>query len=588
MEKIKSIFVIFIIFLFTTMASFAILFRYSTTALKDSLMRVARMQMVYTSAQLNQKVKEIEIEAEGILHSEDLKALHLTLMETYDAWQYVTDANRMKDYLKSRQKSNVGMAEFILYWPASGRVISTLNVEGVEEQALELAEDNLWFLYRGEVYYSRKYVTDWDRYDDEPYLLIRMERDYLYKIKNMASGVQNGGALLTFSDGESLFYANEAEQALLKAVEEQALPQEKAGQQEKTDQMEEAGRQTGETGRQTEEMAYEVSIAQGKYQLVTAAPAPNGLHLITYYPLKDMLRPVNTVTWVTGILLFLLTGLGLTFLILYYRNILLQIRILTGKLMQVEKGDFDAQISAVEMPQNEFTYVFAQFNRMVMRIRQLIASILKEQQLRDQAELRQLQLQINPHFLSNSLSYIVTVADKPEAVTQMAMHLASYYRYCTQNKSMATVGEEVSYTRAYLSVMAMRRDMEYTIDVSKALYGVRLIPLLLQPLIENAVKHAIEERENAKHIYVKIYRLQSAEIHFEVSDDGNGMTEEQIEELMSRLADRQRDEEWGVGLWNVNQRLVNYYGAAAGLRFGKSVWGGLLVSFTILPEGESD
>lgn len=56
MEKIKSIFVIFIIFLFTTMASFAILFRYSTTALKDSLMRVARMQMVYTSAQLNQKV----------------------------------------------------------------------------------------------------------------------------------------------------------------------------------------------------------------------------------------------------------------------------------------------------------------------------------------------------------------------------------------------------------------------------------------------------------------------------------------------------------------------------------------------------
>ena len=298
MEKIKSIFVIFIIFLFTTMASFAILFRYSTTALKDSLMRVARMQMVYTSAQLNQKVREIEIEAEGILHSEDLKALHLTLMEAYDAWQYVTDANRMKDYLKSRQKSNVGMAEFILYWPASGRIISTLNIEGVEEQALELAEDNLWFLYRGEVYYSRKYVTDWDRYDDEPYLLIRMERDYLYKIKNMASGVQNGGALLTFSDGESLFYANEAEQALLKAVEEHALPQEKAGGQEKT-------------GQQTGEMAYEVSIAQGKYQLVTAAPAPNGLHLITYYPLKEMLRPVNTVTWVTGILLFLLTGLGL-------------------------------------------------------------------------------------------------------------------------------------------------------------------------------------------------------------------------------------------------------------------------------------
>ena len=173
-----------------------------------------------------------------------------------------------------------------------------------------------------------------------------------------------------------------------------------------------------------------------------------GLHLITYYPLKRDAqacqhgylgdrRPASSAD-----------GNRPGFLILYYRNILLQIRILTGKLMQVEKGDFDAKISAVEMPQNEFSYVFAQFNRMVMRIRQLIASILKEQQLRDQAELRQLQLQINPHFLSNSLSYIVTVADKPEAVTQMAVHLAKYYRYCTQNKSMATVGEEVSYTRA--------------------------------------------------------------------------------------------------------------------------------------------
>lgn len=66
--------------------------------------------------------------------------------------------------------------------------------------------------------------------------------------------------------------------------------------------------------------------------------------------------------------------------------------------MQVEKGDFDAKISAVEMPQNEFSYVFAQFNRMVMRIRQLIASILKEQQLRDQAELRQLSCRLTRIF----------------------------------------------------------------------------------------------------------------------------------------------------------------------------------------------
>ena len=115
-----------------------------------------------------------------------------------------------------------------------------------------------------------------------------------------------------------------------------------------------------------------------------------------------------------------------------------------------------------------------------------------------------------------------------------------------------------------------------------------IIPLILQPIIENAVEHAIEERENAKYIYVKIYRLPDSSIRFEISDDGYGLTEEEARQLLWSLNQKERDEKGSVGLWNVNQRLINYYDRSAGLRFGRSIWGGLSVSFTILPRSVED
>ena len=90
---------------------------------------------------------------------------------------------------------------------------------------------------------------------------------------------------------------------------------------------------------------------------------------------------------------------------------------LTYKLKRVEDGDLTTQIT--ELPDNEFYYVFDQFNHMIVRMNELFDETLKEQELRMQAELEQLQLQINPHFLYNSLSYIVTVAVQPDAVRSM-------------------------------------------------------------------------------------------------------------------------------------------------------------------------
>lgn len=551
MRRIKSIFFIFVLFLVMITASFLILYRYSARNLQFSLMSVAKMQMEYSSVLLKQKIKEMEIEADGILGSDDLNSLQKVLEEKYDAYNYVMAVKSVKEFMRRRQNSNVGMAEFILFWPDGYDTVTSLNKTDLDQNILGMAQEDVWFEYKGGIYYVKQYAPEWGTTGNKPYLYIKMDRDYLYKIKNMASGMNMGGTLMTLASGKSLFPVSDVEEQILA----EALL------------------------RDGEDLEYEVSLRQGSYQIIKSGELENGLELITYYPIEEMMQPVRSIMQITGGLLAAILLIGLFFLLLYYKNILLQLRIITEKLRQVENGDLSTRIT--QLPDNEFSYVFEQFNRMVTRTEVLLSTSLKEQQLRSQAEMRQLQLQIHPHFLYNSLSYIVTVAEQPEAVTQMAVHLADYYRYCTRKKLITTIGEEVSYAKAYLSIMAMRKRIEYSVNAPENLLGIQIIPLILQPVIENAIEHAIEERENAKHIYVKIYELPNKSIRFEISDDGDGMNPDEIERLAGRLKKKRREEEETVGLWNVQQRLTNFYDETAGLKFSKSIWGGLMVSFTL-------
>lgn len=562
MKRINSIYRIFVLFLLISSGSFLILYWYGTTNLKVSLQRVAKIQMEYSFDQLEQKIKEIELESNSILTREETKQLQVAIVDNEDIYNYVMNVKTLREIFLERQKENSGMAEFILYWPEEGRVLSSMTKYGVKETLLEKIrkeqKDVQWLIDENEVYYCHKYETKWAENDDEPYLIIRMERDWLYRIKNMASGFDGGGTLCLYGNEESLF------------------PVDSEGKQIQ-DKMKELDVEPG---------MQELHIKKGRYQVVISSIAENGLMLVTYYPLSKMLLPVNNMTHITGGLLLVALLIGALYLKMYNRNILLQLNMLTYKLKRVEDGDLTTQIT--ELPDNEFYYVFDQFNHMIVRMNELFDETLKEQELRMQAELEQLQLQINPHFLYNSLSYIVTVAEEPDAVRSMAVHLSRYYRYCTQKKMITTIKEEVSYAKAYLEIMAMRKRIRYTINMPKEIGELPIIPLILEPLIENAIEHGLEGCESAKQIEIEIGWTPSRAVMFAISDDGEGMTKEQIAALKERISRKERKEEESVGLWNVNQRLINYYSKSAALGFRRSRWGGLTVYFTIRPERKEE
>ena len=562
MKRINSIYRIFVLFLIIIVGSFLILYWYSSTNLKVSLQRVAKIQMEYSFDQLDQKVKEIELEASAVLASEEMKLLQVAIVDQEDIYSYVMKVKTMQQIFQEKQKTNSGMAEFALYWPQAQKMVSSLSIYGSTgikgKKVLNNLKDSKWIISENEIYFCKKYETKWAEEDDEPYLIIRMERDWLYRIKNMASGFDGGGTLCLYDDEQSLFPVNsesEQIQGKLKALDI-------------------------EPGMQ------ELSIENGRYQVVTSDIAKNGLTLVTYYPLSKMLLPVNNITYITGAVLSVALFLGALYLLMYNRNILMQLNMLTYKLKRVEDGDWTTQIT--QLPDNEFYYVFDQFNHMIIHMNELFNETLKEQELRMQAELEQLQLQINPHFLYNSLSYIVTVAEEPDAVRGMAVHLSRYYRYCTKKKMITTIKEEVSYARSYLEIMAMRKRIRYNIDMSQDIGELPIIPLILEPLIENAIEHGLEGCESAKQIEIAIRWTSDQDVSFSISDDGEGMTKEQIAVLRERISRKERKEEESVGLWNVNQRLINYYSKSAELGFKRSRWGGLTVYFTIRPERKAE
>lgn len=562
MKRINSIYRIFVLFLIIIVGSFLILYWYSSANLKVSLQRVAKIQMEYSFDQLDQKVKEIELEASAVLASEDMKLLQVAIVDQEDIYSYVMKVKTMQQIFQEKQKTNSGMAEFALYWPKTQKIVSSSSIYGStgikEKKVLNNLKDGKWIISENEIYFCKKYETKWAEDDDEPYLIIRMERDWLYRIKNMASGFDGGGTLCLYDDKQSLFPVN-SESAQIQ------------GKMKELD---------NEPGMQ------ELSIENGRYQVVTSDIAKNGLTLVTYYPLSKMLLPVNNITYITGAVLSVALLLGALYLLMYNRNILMQLNMLTYKLKRVEDGDWTTQIT--ELPDNEFYYVFDQFNHMIVRMNELFDETLKEQELRMQAELEQLQLQINPHFLYNSLSYIVTVAEQPDAVRSMAVHLSRYYRYCTQKKMITTIKEEVSYAKSYLEIMAMRKRIRYTIEMPKEIGELPIIPLILEPLIENAIEHGLEGCESAKQIEIEIDWTKNGAVSFAISDDGEGMTKEQVSALKERISRKERKEEESVGLWNVNQRLINYYSKSAALGFKRSRWGGLTVYFMIRPEKKKE
>ncbi|REK71838.1 sensor histidine kinase [Paenibacillus paeoniae] len=239
---------------------------------------------------------------------------------------------------------------------------------------------------------------------------------------------------------------------------------------------------------------------------------------------------------------------------------------------------------------DEVGQLIISYNRMSSRIENLTDEVKKNESLKKEADMLALQAQINPHFLYNTLSSVHWMAlMKGEGrIADMVGSLSDFLRFSLNSgQEYCTVNQEISHIDNYVNIQSIRYPdkFQYEADIPSELLEKRMLKLLLQPLIENAMIHGILKRDGLGHISVRAL-AEHERITFIVEDDGIGMSTERVEELRSRIASKLESEDasssgGSYGLRNVHSRLMLHYGMEAGLQIESEQGRGTKVTFTI-------
>ena len=270
------------------------------------------------------------------------------------------------------------------------------------------------------------------------------------------------------------------------------------------------------------------------------------------------------------------------------RNITFPIQKLRDSMKRVQKGDFSA--AEIEVySDNEIGSLTRSFNVMTHKIQDLMAQNIQEQEQKRKIELKALQSQINPHFLYNTLDSIIWMAEgkKNEEVVLMTASLARLLRQSISiENELVTIGQEVEYVRSYLTIQKMRyKDkLEFEINVDPRITHAQIIRLVLQPIVENAIYHGLKYKESKGMLKVQGYEL-GERIIIDITDDGVGMDEETLKHIYDKHKVNYHSN--GVGVYNVQQRLVLYYGKEYGIIYHSEKGKGTTAT-VVIPKKQED
>lgn len=306
--------------------------------------------------------------------------------------------------------------------------------------------------------------------------------------------------------------------------------------------------------------------------------------LVVSMPLRELRKPLSNIrstTLVVGLFTLILA------ILLAYRfgkSIAKPVQTLKSGMRETEKGNW----ATIPLPphRDEIVELMVRYNLMVKRLSEAVDRVVQVElsnseirMERQKAEFQSLQLQINPHFMYNTLETIVcyaTIQDSEE-ISEIVKALAYMLRYSVQtNLEEITVANELKHVMYYLVVLKHRIGREFEIDVAiKPEYLLHvMVRLTLQPLIENAFQHAFPDGLEDYH-FIRIDGGVSGGIFWiRVEDNGSGMSEMKLLQLQeklntNRLADGEVDEagkKGGIGVLNVHRRIQMVYGEQYGLR----------------------
>jgi two-component system sensor histidine kinase YesM len=329
-----------------------------------------------------------------------------------------------------------------------------------------------------------------------------------------------------------------------------------------------------------------IQLGEQSYYLASASSDYLNMAVYNYIPEAVVLEPLNkimTFAWIFVAAVLAITGIYAFFT---YRFIHQPLMTLVKSFRKLENGDLN--ISIAHASNDEFRYIYGRFNQMVVNLRSLIDQAYKQKIMTQRAELKQLQSQINPHFLYNSFFILNTMANTGDldSIEEFTTQLGGYFQFVTRNASdEVELHQEIQHARMYTEIQSLRFSHRIKVDfeeLPKELKQLRVPRLIVQPIIENAFEHSLERMVHNGLIVIR-FDEEDAEIRIIVEDNGEQLTDIVINQINSSLIDYS-DLQETTGIVNIHRRIVITFGEESGLQVMRSELGGLKVVMRLMKQ----
>lgn len=329
----------------------------------------------------------------------------------------------------------------------------------------------------------------------------------------------------------------------------------------------------------------EVFDYEGQSYLAIQSYIPRlDVHLVNVVSLADTLADIRRTRSNMVLIVFVLVGVLCIISYFMHSLILKRLRVLRDSMKKVRVGDFHLDVPVYGT--DEVGELGHHYRQLLKKINELIVEQVNRQAATKEAELRSLKNQIDSHFLYNTLENLKMLAevDGHYTISDALTSLGGMMRYSLQwTRDRVRLRDEIQHIQNYIAIMNIRYDgrLELRLDVPPELLDQEVLKMTLQPIVENAVKHGMNRSgQQGKKLSIALsaaVRMDACII--EITDNGCGISEDRLRllnrmlrmeesdymELRSRL-ERDGRESSGIGLRNVDQRLVMSYGMEHGIR----------------------
>ncbi len=317
----------------------------------------------------------------------------------------------------------------------------------------------------------------------------------------------------------------------------------------------------------------EVTIGDAAYQVIVKETGIANWRIVGVFPKNVTLNIILEIIryFILYAALILLFAVFLSSVLT--RSLTKPISMLKNLMKDAEEGKLDVRF---ESPyDDEIHRLGMSFNTMIDSINNLLELVYVEQKEKREAELRAFQAQIKPHFLYNTLDTINWMAIEYDAedIVEVVDSLTNLFRISlSKGNEWISLENEVKHVTSYLTIQMVRYEdqFDYRLAEDSSLMQYRVIKLIIQPLVENAIYHGIKGIDRHGVIDIRIYEGEEA-IYIEVEDNGMGMDAAKTEHFNQIFrGEAVRSADYGIGLFNVNERIKLNFGNAYGLSIESS------------------